>query len=69
MLHTKYKGYRPCGFRQDFVMFSLYKPGQFWVYGLNLNNLSRGPLDDATNQILLLYVLWFQTRAFHVFLF
>ena len=27
MLHTKYQGSRPCGFRQDFFMFYLYKPG------------------------------------------
>ena len=27
MLHTKYQGSRPCGFRQeDFFMFSLYMP-------------------------------------------
>ena len=27
MLHTKYQGSKPCGFRQeDFFMFSLYRP-------------------------------------------
>ena len=27
MLHTKYQGFRPCGYRQEeFFMFSLYKP-------------------------------------------
>ena len=26
MLHTKYQSYRPYGFRQDFFMFSQYKP-------------------------------------------
>ena len=26
ILHTKYQGSRPCGYRQEFFMFSLYKP-------------------------------------------
>ena len=40
MLHTKYQGKRPCGFRQDdFSCFSLYEPM------INLVGL----LDDATH--------------------
>ena len=61
MLHTKYQGYRPYGFRQeDFFMFSLYKPmlnmkllgsGNYLPKEHNLNKLGRGPLGDATYQI------------------
>ena len=61
MLHTKYQGYRPCGFRQEeLFMFSLYNSmlniwplgaAHFWPQGYNLNKLGRGPLDDATHQI------------------
>ena len=61
MLHAKYQGSRPCGFRQYFSLFPLYKfvkkhvtPG--WAHFMpkehNLNKLSRGPLDDATYQVL-----------------
>ena len=57
MLHTKYQGPRPYGFRQeDFFMFSLNKPlnmqpagpGHFWPEGHNLNKFGRSPLGDAT---------------------
>ena len=61
MLHTKYQGSRPCGFRQkDFFMFlpiSVYVKhvtpgaGHIWPQGHNLNKLVRGPQGDATNQI------------------
>ena len=60
MLHIKYQGSRPSGFRQeDFFMFSLYVyakhetpgAGLFWAPGHNLNKLDRGPLGDATYQI------------------
>ena len=57
MLHTKCEG-RPSGFRQDFFMFSQYKPNIYiYIYhviprvvqnlaqGYNLNK--RVPLDDA----------------------
>ena len=75
MLHNKYQGCRPCGFRQeDFSGFPLYKPtyvkhvtpgwGHFWLQGHNLNKLGRGPLGDATYQIPWLEGLWFQTRRF-----
>ena len=46
MLHTKYEGSRPFGFRQeDFFMFSYLAyinhvtpgAGHFWSQGLNLN--------------------------------
>ena len=58
MLHTKYQGSRPCGFRQeDFFMFlpilvdvKLVTPrrGDFWPQGHNLNKLVRGLQADAT---------------------
>ena len=61
MLHTKYQGSRPCGFRQeDFFMFLPIKAyvipvtpgaGPFWPQCYNLNKLGRGPLDDTTYQI------------------
>ena len=48
MLHTKYQGSRPCGFRQeDFFEGG----GHFWPQGYNLNKLGRSPLSDATYQI------------------
>ena len=59
ILHTKYQGSRPCGFRQeDFFMFlpikAYVKPvnpgGHFWPQGYNLNKLGRGLLDDTTYQ-------------------
>ena len=61
ILHTKYQGSSPCGFRQeDFFhvapYISLCKTcdpglGPFWPQGYNLNKLGRGPLGDATYQI------------------
>ena len=58
MLHTKYQGSRPCGFRpEDFFIFlpikAYEKPvtpgrGHFWPQGYNLNKLDRGPLDDTS---------------------
>ena len=54
MLHTKYQGSRPCGFRQEDFQVFLFSPhvtpgaGPFWSQGYNLNKLGRGPLDDAT---------------------
>ena len=61
MLHTKYQGSKPCGFRQeDFFMFLPVKAyvkhvtpwqGHSWPKGHNLNKLGRGPLGDATYQI------------------
>ena len=39
MLHTKYQGFRPCGFRQeDFFRFSLYTRGDQKVRGKVLLN-------------------------------
>ena len=61
MLHTKYQGSRPYGFSQEgfhvFPYISLYKAcvlghGYFWLQGDNSNKLCRGPLGDATYQIL-----------------
>ena len=44
MLHTKFHGSMPSGFREeDCFMFILYDN--------NLNKLGRGPLDDAEYQI------------------
>ena len=62
LLHSKYQGSRPCGFKQeDFVLrffsyISLCKTCDlrvepFLPHGHNLNKLGRGPLDDATYQI------------------
>ena len=60
ILHTKYQGSRPCGFRQDFFMLLpilayvkhvTLGRGHFWPLGYNLNKLGRGPLGDATYQI------------------
>ena len=61
MLHTKYQGSWPCGFRQeDFFMFlpllAYVKhvtpgPGHFRPQGHNLNKLGRGPLGSVTYQI------------------
>ena len=60
VVHTKYQGSSPCGFRQDFFSclpnISLCKTcgpwsGPFLAQGHNLNKLGRGPLDDATYQI------------------
>ena len=61
MLHTKYQGFRPCGFRQEdfFSHFPLLayvkqmtpRRGHFWPQGYNLNKLGRGPLGDAKHQI------------------
>ena len=65
MLHTKYQGSRPYGFRQEnFSMFfhyiSLCKICDpwcgviFWPEGDNLNKLGRVPLGYATYQISML---------------
>ena len=58
MLHTKYQGSRPCGFRQeDFSLFSsLSKTSDpraepFLTPGILFKNLGKGPLGDATYQI------------------
>ena len=62
LLHTKYEGSRPCGFRQeDFLMFlpilvyvKHVTPAAvsfFGPKGHNLNKLVRGPQGDATYQI------------------
>ena len=74
MLHTKYQGSRPCGFRRE--VFFMYLPikanvkhvtpeaGPFLAQGYNLNKLGIGLLDDTTNQISRPKALWFQTRRF-----
>ena len=36
----------------------------FWPKGYNLNNLGRGPLDEATDQISKTWAFWFQSRRF-----
>ena len=61
MLHTKYQGSMPCGFRQeDFFMFLPIKayvkpvtpprPDHFLPQGYNLNKIGRGSLDDTIYQ-------------------
>ena len=71
ILHTRYKGFRSCGFRQeDFFSFSYIsrfkyvtpQVGRFWTQGHNSKKLGRGPLDDATDHISRLWALWFQKR-------
>ena len=62
MLHTKYQGARPYGFRlEDYFMFfpilayvKYVTPGagHFWPLGHNLNKLGRDPQIDATCLIL-----------------
>ena len=37
--------------------------------GHNLNNLDKGPKDDAKYQISMLYASWFQTRKFFFYVF
>ena len=74
MLHTKYQGSRPCGFRQEdifmflpikaYVKLVTLRRGHLWPQGYNLNKLGRGLLDDTTYQKSWLYALWFQTRRF-----
>ena len=61
MLHTKYQGSRPCGFRQE--VFFMFLPiliyvkhvtpgvGSFWPNGHNLNKFVRGQQGDATYKI------------------
>ena len=59
MLHTKYQGLRPYGFRQEdfFNVFPYidvckqYDPGAGPFLGHSLNKLGRRPLGDATYQI------------------
>ena len=61
MLHTKYHGSRPCGFRHEvffhifpikaYVKYLTHGAGPFWPKGYNLNKLGRGLLGDATYQI------------------
>ena len=52
MLHTKYQGFRPCGFRQDFFIFLPIKYGrmhheeQFCEMILNLGQWFRCCLKD-----------------------
>ena len=77
MLHTKYQGSKPCGFRQDvffhvfpiqaYVKYLTPRRDLFWHQGYNLNNLGRGLLGDATYQISMFLAFWFQTRRFLMF--
>ena len=62
ILHTKYQGSRPCGFRQEdfFMVLPIYASvkyvtpgaGQFWPQGHTLNKLGRSPLGNDKYQIL-----------------
>ena len=61
MLHIKYQGFGPYGFRQEdffhifpiqaYVKHVIPGAGPFWPKGYNLNKLGRGPLGDATYKI------------------
>ena len=61
MLHIKYPGSRPCGFRQEdfFMILPILvnvkhvtpRAVFFWPKGHNLIKLVRGPQGDATYQI------------------
>ena len=61
MLHAKYQGSMPCGFRQEdlfmFLLIFVYvkhvTPGRgyFWPQGHDLNKLVRSPQGDASYQI------------------
>ena len=62
MLHTKYLGSKPYGFRKDFFHVFPYiglgkicdpGVGHFWPQGYNLNKLGRGLLGDAIYQMLI----------------
>ena len=70
MLHTQYKRPGPSTFRQeDLFKFFPYTilcetsdpqgRGHFLPHGYNLNNLGRGPLDDATYPISKAWALYF----------
>ena len=52
---------------QAYVKHATPGAGPFWPEGYNLNKLGRGPLGDATYQILKLWALWFQTRRYFMF--
>ena len=45
MLHTKYNGVRPCGFREYFFIFAVKK--LYKTKGHNLNKLGKVALGDA----------------------
>ena len=47
MLHTKYNGVGPCGFRQYFFLYLLLKK-LYKTKGHNLNKLGKVALGDAT---------------------
>ena len=74
MLHTKYIGCGPHGFREeDFLSFSHYKSmgvhdslghGQFGPKRLDWQDLCKGPLNIATYKIYKLWASWFQRRKF-----
>ena len=74
MLCIKYQRPGPSAFRQeDFFPIWVYvkkvtpSAGPFLTKGYNLNNFSRGPLDEATYQISKTCAFWFQTRRFFKF--
>ena len=60
MIHIKYQGSRPSGFKQEyFYVFNLevnvnsvtFKMTPFWTHYHNLNKLGRIPMGDVTYQI------------------
>ena len=60
MLHTKYQGSKPCGFRKDFFFQVLpvkacvnhvnTEEGTFLAQGVYLNKVERGLLGDTSYQ-------------------
>ena len=71
VLHAKYQGSWPCGFREEVFLSFPYNPyvksltpeqSHFWLQGYNLNKLGRGLLYDARYQIARLWTFLFQTR-------
>ena len=65
MLHTKYNGVGPCGFRQYFYFYicckKLYK-----TKGHNLNKLGKVALGDATTLLILFYAFPIKAYVKHV---
>ena len=74
MLHIKYQGSRPYGFRQEdfFMVFPLLTYAKYVIPGAepwhNLNKLGRGLLGDATYQnIKALGLMVSDKKIYHVF--
>ena len=64
MLHTKYNGVGPCGFRQYFFIFAVKK--LYKTKGHNLNKLGKVALGDATALCILFYAFPIKAYVKHV---